>query len=57
MMLPRDLSDANYGVDLWIQWWSNDTSSSSSRHSTGYWIGLYAGLQCIPLLLLGLWLW
>ncbi|OAR00619.1 hypothetical protein LLEC1_02971 [Akanthomyces lecanii] len=43
--------------DVWIQWWSNDTSSGVGRHSTGYWIGLYAGLQCIPLVLLGLWLW
>ncbi|EGX95536.1 ATP-binding cassette transporter, putative [Cordyceps militaris CM01] len=42
--------------DIWIQWWSDDTSASSSRHSTGYWIGVYAGLQCIPLVLLTLWL-
>ncbi|ATY65911.1 ATP-binding cassette [Cordyceps militaris] len=42
--------------DIWIQWWSDDTAASSSRQSTGYWIGVYAGLQCIPLVLLTLWL-
>ncbi|KAM3509320.1 hypothetical protein MY10362_000655 [Beauveria mimosiformis] len=42
--------------DIWIQWWSNDTSGTSRKHSTGYWIGLYAGLECIPLILLALWL-
>lgn len=42
--------------DIWIQWWSDDASGASSKHSTGYWIGLYAGLECIPLILLALWL-
>ncbi|OAA36571.1 ABC transporter, transmembrane domain, type 1 [Beauveria brongniartii RCEF 3172] len=32
------------------------TSGTSRKHSTGYWIGLYAGLECIPLILLALWL-
>ncbi|EGX95333.1 ATP-binding cassette transporter, putative [Cordyceps militaris CM01] len=44
--------------DVWVQWWSNDSSAGGGgRHSTGYWIGVYAVLECLPLLMLGLWDW
>ncbi|OAA55691.1 ABC transporter, transmembrane domain, type 1 [Cordyceps fumosorosea ARSEF 2679] len=42
--------------DIWIQWWSNETAGPGPGRSPGYWIGIYAVLECIPLLTLALWL-
>ncbi|KAH6666235.1 putative ATP-binding cassette transporter, partial [Halenospora varia] len=41
--------------NVWVQWWSNSNAGISSR-STGYWIGIYALLQILPLFTLCIWL-
>lgn len=42
--------------DLWSQWWSNASTAGDTR-GNGYWLGLYAGLEVLPLLTLPIWLW
>ncbi|KAG5990194.1 hypothetical protein E4U52_004866 [Claviceps spartinae] len=40
-------------------WWSTAVSSPSDKqsHSTAYWISIYAMLELLPLISLGLWAW
>ena len=40
--------------DLWVRWWSNANTKHPSQ-KYGYWIGIYAMLQCLPLLKLCFW--
>ncbi|OKL56780.1 hypothetical protein UA08_07810 [Talaromyces atroroseus] len=40
--------------DIWTQWWSEDDGPSSQ--DVGYWLGLYAMLQTLPLIMLCIWL-
>ncbi|QGA20124.1 hypothetical protein EYB26_007825 [Talaromyces marneffei] len=39
--------------DIWAQWWSEDDQSSQK---VGYWLGMYAMLQTLPLIMLCIWL-
>ncbi|OKL57766.1 hypothetical protein UA08_06882 [Talaromyces atroroseus] len=39
--------------DIWAQWWSEDNNSSQE---VGYWLGIYAMLQTLPLIMLCIWL-
>ncbi|KAI4863021.1 putative ATP-binding cassette transporter [Hypoxylon rubiginosum] len=41
--------------DVWASWWSADAVAESPARSTAYWIGLYALLNTLPLLVVGLW--
>lgn len=43
----------NCTLDIWAQWWSEDGQSS---HKVGYWLGIYAMLQTLPLIMLCIWL-
>jgi hypothetical protein len=40
-------------LDIWAQWWSEDSQSSQK---VGYWLGMYAMLQTLPLIMLCIWL-
>ncbi|KFY90590.1 hypothetical protein V498_05885 [Pseudogymnoascus sp. VKM F-4517 (FW-2822)] len=42
--------------DVWVQWWSTANSENSSK-SIGYWMGIYAVLEVLPLLTLVFWVW
>ncbi|KAK8041682.1 hypothetical protein PG993_006205 [Apiospora rasikravindrae] len=43
--------------DVWAMWWTNASTgpSSSNAKSVGYWIGIYALLNVLPLIVVGLW--
>ena len=48
-----DIQRTNFILDIWAQWWSEDDQSSQK---VGYWLGMYAMLQTLPLLMLCIWL-
>lgn len=41
--------------DVWIQWWS-DAPDSGDKH-LGYWLGIYAGLGAMALMVLSVWMY
>ncbi|KAF7861880.1 hypothetical protein EAF04_007762 [Stromatinia cepivora] len=40
--------------NIWVEWWS-DASTGNSSKSVGYWMGLYAFLNLLPLITISLW--
>lgn len=41
--------------DIWIQWWSDASAAGANR--LGYWLGIYAGLGVIALVVLSAWVY
>ncbi|POS71828.1 canalicular multispecific organic anion transporter 1 [Diaporthe helianthi] len=41
--------------DIWVQWWSDAPNSGADR--LGYWLGIYAALGCIALIVLSAWVY
>lgn len=41
--------------DIWVQWWSDAPAAGASR--LGYWLGIYAGLGVIALVVLSAWVY
>jgi hypothetical protein len=40
-------------IDLWVQWWATAIKNDDAR-STSYWLGMFALLSVLPLILLSL---
>lgn len=41
--------------DIWVQWWSDASDAGANR--LGYWLGIYAGLGVIALVVLSAWVY
>lgn len=44
-----------YYQDVWVQWWSDAPDAGANR--LGYWLGIYAGLGVLALVVLAAWFW